>query len=122
MQFRKHPLIYSIAAVLATWRITSIVHGEGIASPLRNKLGVTEVDEDPAHWFYPDTFIGRALSCFWCLSVWGGVAVTVMVVLFPPLIIPFALSAGAIFIKRSLEYEGNVWIEEIVEDNSDDYP
>lgn len=121
MKFKSHPVLYSIAAILATWRLTNIIHSEEIASPLRKSLGVMEIaEEDPYYWAYPDNFFGRLLYCFQCVSVWSGMLIAVLLFVFPPLIIPLALSAGAIMVKRALEYEGNVWVEETLEEDADD--
>lgn len=97
--FQKHPLFWLVVGILATWRLTSIVREEEIASPLRKTVGVEEFGSDPDYWQYPINFIGAVLSCFWCLSVWVGGIVTILLFLFPPLLIPFALSAAAIFLK-----------------------
>lgn len=105
MRYKDSPLVWLIAGGLATWRITSIVQREGIFSPARKLVGVTEVGDDPEYWIYPETFIGRVLSCFWCGSVWAGIGVTIALIVFPPLILPFALSALAIWLKPEMEYE-----------------
>lgn len=117
MQFIKNPLIWSIVGMLAVWRITNIIQQEEIAEPLRRKLGVTESKDDPDYRIYPDNFIGKVLECFWCGSVWVGGVVTITLFIFPPLLLPFALSAGAILVKDWLEQETsitnieNVWAE-----------
>lgn len=83
-----------IVTVLATWRITSILHHEEIAAPLRKWLGQDKLGS------YPATFWGRLYGCFWCLSVWTGAVCALILWLFPPLLAPFALSAGALWIER----------------------
>ncbi len=83
-----------IVAILATWRITSILHHEAIALPLRKWLGQDKLGS------YPNTFVGKLWDCFWCLSIWVGIVCTVILWLFPPLLVPFALSAGALWIER----------------------
>lgn len=122
---KKNPFFWLIAGILATWRITNIVQREEIASPIRKAVGIYEPDgEDPEHWIYPDNFIGKVFFCFWCMSVWQATLVTLAIFIFPPLIIPFALSAGAIAFKRWLDeepptYIENMWISD--EDTHDEY-
>ena len=119
MRFKNAPFMWLIAGGLAAWRITSIVQKEEIASPIRKAAGITELDgEDPNYWIYPDNFIGKVLHCFWCGSVWAGFGVTVALLLFPPLILPFALSALAILLKDWLD--SDEYIEELERDESND--
>lgn len=126
---KKNPFFWMIAGILATWRITSILQREEIASPIRRAVGATTYepdDGDPDHFIYADNFIGKVFYCFWCGSVWGGIAVTILLLIFPPLILPFALSAGAIAFKHWLEdfepptYIENMWVMND-EDTSDEY-
>lgn len=94
-------LFWFIVGVLATWRITSILHHEEIAAPFRALLGV---QEDEGLTSYPDTFLGHLIECFWCVSVWVAIGCTLILVWFPYLLLPFALSAGAIAIERVYEH------------------
>lgn len=125
MRFSKNPFFWGIAGFLAVWRITNIVQREEIAAPVRKAVGIMEIDnEDPDYWIYPDNFIGKVFHCFWCGSVWVGIAVTLLLILFPPLILPFALSAGAIIIKEYLDREPDVFVENMwigEEGNEGDY-
>lgn len=112
MLFKDKPFFWFLIAGLATWRITNIIQREEIASPVRRSLGVFEPDgEDPDHWIYPDNFIGKVLHCFWCGSVWVAGAMTVLCLIFPPLILPFAVSALAILVKTWIEREPDLYIE-----------
>jgi hypothetical protein len=81
-----------VVAPLATWRITNILYQEKIAEFLHRWTG-----DDPS------TFFGYLINCFYCSSVWVGIAVTIAVLVFPLIILPFALSAIAIFIHETLE-------------------
>lgn len=122
MHFKTHPALWFIVAGLATWRITNIVQREEIASPLRKKLGVFEPDgEDPDHWIYPDNFIGKVLHCFWCGSVWAGIAISVAVIVFPPLVLPLALSAIAILVREWMQHlnDSTIWLETSEEEGED---
>lgn len=118
MRWKRSPLLWLIAGGLATWRLTSILHEEAIAAPVRKAIGIYETDEEQPFWIYPDNFIGKLFYCFWCLSVWSGGIITILVLIFPPLILPLTFSALAIMVKRSLEKDQ--WIEEVIEDDSTD--
>lgn len=112
MSFRRNPFFWAIAGFLAVWRITNILQREEIAAPIRHKVGIVEPDgEDPDYWIYPDSFLGKVFYCFWCGSVWIGIFVTVLLLLFPPLVLPFALSAAAIAFKQWLEQDAPMYIE-----------
>src|SRR5574342_1409640 len=80
--------LWLIVGCLATWRISSIIHHEKIAAPFRRLLGVKEITE--TDWSYPDTFIGSLIECFYCTSVWVGIGVFVVVIVFPLVLVPFA--------------------------------
>lgn len=112
MRFNEKPFFWLVVAGLATWRITNIIQKEEIASPLRKELGVFEPDgEDPEYWIYPDNFVGKVLHCFWCGSVWVAAAITLVCFLFPPLILPFAISAIAILVKHYIDQEPPLYVE-----------
>lgn len=81
-----------VIAPLAVWRITHIVVFEKIMYFLHRWAGDN-----------PDTFFGYLVNCFLCMSVWVGIAVTVLVLVFPIFVLPFALSAAAILINKGLE-------------------
>lgn len=118
MRFKNNPLFWLIVGGLATWRLTSILHEEEIAAPVRKAIGIVEYsDESPSYWTYPDTFIGKMFQCFWCLSVWVGGAITLLLHIFPRLSLPFALSSLAIGINYLMH--SNDWIESTVEWDDD---
>lgn len=98
-EFFRAPLLWLLIATLSVWRLTSIIHTERIARVVRKLFGVDETGE---LWIYPDTFFGYLISCFWCLSIWVGLAVAVLLILLPYVLLPFALSGGAILINRLL--------------------
>jgi hypothetical protein len=53
---------------------------------------------------YPNTMWGKLFECYWCLSVWVGILVTVIVVIdLWWLLLPFALSGGAILCVEGVE-------------------
>lgn len=112
MHFKSNPVFWFLVAGLATWRITNILQREEIASPIRKQLGVFEPDgEDPDHWIYPDNFVGKILHCFWCGSIWIAAAITLACLLFPPLILPFAISAVAILVHHYINQEPDFYVE-----------
>jgi hypothetical protein len=85
-----------LVAVLATWRITSIISQESIFEPLRRRLGEKELENGLVK---STTWVSELVGCFWCLSVWVGAACTVIVLTYPILLYPFFFSAGGIFIQ-----------------------
>lgn len=101
--------LWLIIGALATFRITSILHSERIGRPIRKLLGVIETETDESITMsYPDSFFGHLIECFWCVSVWVGAGVSVYLCLFPVfpagfVLLPFALSAGAIIFHRLVE-------------------
>lgn len=99
MQFTNYPLLWLAVLPFAVWRVTSIIHSEGIASGFRQRLGVVESNEDSYYWIYPDNFIGKVLSCFLCLSVWVSIVFAAIMVVYPIILVPFAASALAILIN-----------------------
>lgn len=99
-KFSDAPLLWLVVACLASWRIASIIHHEKIAAPFRKLLGVKELTE--LDWTYPDNFIGELIECFYCTSVWTSIFVSVAMFLFPPVLIPFALSTVAIILESKI--------------------
>lgn len=99
--FTSNPTLWFVIAGLASWRIASIIHHEKIAAPFRRLLGVRELTEDT--WTYPDNFIGDLIECFYCTSVWTSFFVSVVMFVFPPVLVPFALSTVAIILEQNRE-------------------
>lgn len=81
---------------LSTWRIASAIHAERIGRPLRTLFGVKEEGD---LLLYPETLAGEFISCFWCISFWAGLVTLILWVICPLLVLPFALSGGAILIQ-----------------------
>ena len=95
-----------VAGCIATWRITSIIHVEGIAAPIRRFFGGVH-DSEGNIKYNPlqilgrqTTFFAELFSCFWCLSVWIGAAVTIIVFICPYILLPFVMSAVAIILEK----------------------
>jgi hypothetical protein len=87
-------LSWFIMFVLAVWRVTNILHTEKIFEPVRLKLGVDGFK------VYNNISIQYLLSCFMCLSVWVGFLCYGAYLIYPPVLLPFAGSAGAILINH----------------------
>ena len=94
-----------ILAVLATWRLTSLLSNTNELGPyevlqkIRHMLGVRwDKNSEP----YGKTEVAKGLICFWCCSVWVGVGVAVALTILSLLdwwLIPLAalaFSGGAI--------------------------
>ena len=93
-----------ITAAVATWRLSSLfVHEDGpgdVFRKIRDVFGVYILGDDDR----PVSQLGRLLACVWCLSVW--IALVMTVVMLMPIwfvMIPFALSAIAIWIEHTFE-------------------
>lgn len=99
-----------IVALLATYRITFMLNSEAgpadIFGRLRARIGV-KYDEHSNP--YGTNWVAEGVLCFMCLSVWvafGAAALLVAgillnhVLLAEVLLLPFALSGGAIFLKK----------------------
>ena len=67
-----------IVGILATWRLTALLHYEdgpkGIFEKLRQRVRAFEEKDGK-----PVTFLGGLLSCFWCLSVWTGLVTSIVI-------------------------------------------
>lgn len=90
---------------LATWRITSLLVNEygpfNLLERMRYRLGV-RYDESLQR--IGMNVVAEAFTCMWCLSVWVGLVLSIALYAMPVLsvwlLLPFALSAGAIVIDR----------------------
>ena len=95
--------------ILATWRLTSLIHREDgpahIFEKLRHLLGVRY---NAYSVQYATTNLSEGILCFWCSSVWGATVLCSLAALFKlmpwrdvPLNI-LAASTGAIAIEELL--------------------
>jgi hypothetical protein len=102
LSFWLYPVFWLVVWMLATWRISSIITREEIGKPLRSLVGITSMRTATGEEYneIPDTFFGYLFSCLWCMSVWVSILLIVPVLKFPPVLLPFAASAGAILIDR----------------------
>lgn len=93
--------LWVLIGTLATWRITSILRSEGIAEPFRKIFRVNDDKYTPFYLLGKEIhFFGELVTCFWCLSVWVGGLVTLLILVLPWILIPFALSGVAIIIEE----------------------
>lgn len=95
-----------IIAILATWRLSAMLSHEtgpfNVFVSLREFAGIVH-DDDGKKTVVPESFFAELLDCVWCVSVWIGGAVAIGLYLCPVLfwlLLPFALSAGAILFER----------------------
>jgi hypothetical protein len=99
-----------IVALLATYRLTFMLHEENgpadIFTRLRTRLGVRyDQYSNP----YGTNWVAKGILCYFCLSVWIATLIAAALVLGAFLrvpdgvlivLAPFALSGGAIFLKK----------------------
>jgi len=101
--------IVFVILTLAAWRIGNLIHYErgplAIFQRFREAFGVSH-DEDGEPIAWPDTEIGKLLSCLDCGTIWVGIGLVVFylsagkMAVYVALL--FALSAAAIIIGATL--------------------
>lgn len=100
-------LVELIVYILATWRLTSLLVDEdgpyGVFDWLRYKAGVAH---DSRNERYGRNEFAKGMICPWCVSVWIGCVLSLSAIIWPDVMfwvaLPFALSAGAIFLHRRI--------------------
>lgn len=99
-----------IIASLATWRIAYMVTAEegpfGVFFYLKNALGAYDFGEDGK----PLTWHGRGIVCIYCVSVWIALFCSLPIIArwelgWLSLAVPFAVSAGALYLHRLVRRE-----------------
>lgn len=96
-----------ILIALASWRIASLLYSEDgpfkVFRRLRAKLGIIH-DEDGFPAAYPENLLGKTFECFWCLSLWVSLFVTLAITFATEVKMPGVLwlggGAGAIMIEH----------------------
>lgn len=93
--------------ILATWRLTSLLHREEgpahLFEKLRYKMGV-RYDEHSQP--YATTNLAEGVLCFWCSSVWSGAIVAGLAALIGAIrwrdvpLTALAISTGAILVEE----------------------
>lgn len=91
-----------IIAPPAVWRLTHIIWQERIAAGFRRLFG--EHKDSSGLLSYPNTWYGYLIDCFLCLSVHVSVWFTILVFVFPYVLLPFFMSAVAIWIQEVRDY------------------
>jgi hypothetical protein len=86
---------------LAVWRVTSLLHREDgpwyIFAQLRKFIGVYY---DEFSRLQGRNVVARALTCFWCSSVYVAFPFAFLMPGYNPFVTWLALSAGAIFVDE----------------------
>lgn len=94
-----------IIAALATWRISyMLVNEDGpgdVFIAMRQAMGAFDLDQNGVAL----TSVGRGIKCIYCVSAWVGLWCTVVVLIAPWLLLPFALSTAAIWLNRIIRRE-----------------
>lgn len=86
-------IVLTVAA-LATWRISASIYYGKEFEPVRQYFTLAEdTDGQPLSW------IGRQLTCFWCITFWVAWPVALVAWLWWPVLVPFALSGGAVLLS-----------------------
>jgi hypothetical protein len=96
-------LVDLVIGGLATWRLSHLLLYEAgpfaVFRRLRERLGV-EYDE----FGHVVSFRWEITTCIWCLSVWVGSGIALLIYLLPTLsvwmLLPYALSAFAALLSR----------------------
>ena len=95
-----------IIAILATWRLSAMLSYEAgpfdVFISIRELAGIIHDDLGQTN-IVPPVFWAELLDCVWCLSVWIGVVIAIVLYwnpVFVWLLLPFSLSAGAIIVER----------------------
>lgn len=85
-----------LTGILATWRLTSLLYREDgpfdVFGKVRDLAGVRY---DEMSKPFSDSQVGKALTCFWCTSIWAG-----LIVGRGSIFRALAYSAGAILIRE----------------------
>lgn len=100
-------LLNLFVLILATFRISNLFVSEAgpfnIFGKFRKQIGILEIELEDGSIINEvldnNNEIGKLFSCLWCLSFYVSI-----VLLFVPkkLLLPFAISAGAIIVKEVL--------------------
>jgi len=100
-------LIEIIVYSLATYRIAEIIVNEGgpfnVFGKLQRMTGV--IWDESSRPIPADNFFSEVLSCVYCLGVWIGIffAVVSMFQFGIFIAMPFAISAGALIVRRYID-------------------
>lgn len=106
-------VFYVIVATIAAWRISYLIGIDDgpfdIFEIVRVYFGVYAKEEFETPRYQEEEtgikeFFGRLIECVYCNSIWTGTLFAVLLFLFPVttfyVLLPFVISAGAIFIDK----------------------
>ena len=102
-------IVELLILVLATWRITNLIVDDSEAGPwdILNRIRyLAGYRYDEMNRPASTNIVSSAMLCFWCLSFWVGF-ILLLVSLLPYwigyyILLPFALSAGALLVKKQI--------------------
>jgi hypothetical protein len=104
------PLEIMAVCALATWRLSVALYMENgpwhVFDKLRYRAG--------AYLSVPESFWGKQLSCFWCISVWCGLLCGIAGFAWWPILLPLALSGAAMLLSGG----GRIVWREMMDDSS----
>lgn len=98
-----------IILVLATWRISNlIIHENGPYNILDRFRDFVGIDYDDFGQIYGKNEFANGLKCMMCNTIWLGIIFTISYAIIPVyttlILMPFALSAGAILFDEVKEW------------------
>lgn len=94
-----------VPGVLVTWRVTHLLHSEtGPFEVFARIRGLAGISYDEFSKPVAITEVGKALLCFWCTSLWVGVATALVLKKSP--IQGLAYSGGAILLEWRRTQDG----------------
>jgi hypothetical protein len=89
-------LVTLTLAVLATWGLSALLYyWKGFA--WLHRWAKTDVVDKNGQSV---TFVGRQLQCFWCITVWVSVPMTILALFQPWFLYPFALTGASILLSK----------------------
>lgn len=96
--------------ILAVWRISNLFVNESgpfdMFLRIRKLTGIVH-DSQKRPVEIPDNVFAGVLSCVWCFSIWVAFFMTILIFVSPTASLifelPFALSAGAIWVNKVME-------------------
>ena len=81
-----------IVKALAVWRISNLLVDEDGPYDIARKIRAIANDKNQQ--------LGAMLDCLWCTSVWVALFVTFIPYDWIVILMPFALSAGALYVNK----------------------
>lgn len=88
-------MIGLLVGALATWCVAAFLFYHKSFQWLRDRAQVYAMREDGQ----PCTWLGRQLTCFWCIAFWVGLAFTPLALWFWYPLVPLALAGAAMLLS-----------------------